>query len=97
MKKIIVALLCVAQMSCFGMEEKNNQPRFRDIPRFLSSIADSQKRQADTQERQADAAELQAVSIAWDACRKCHGSGYSECVALKKQYSELIIKHQNNS
>jgi hypothetical protein len=112
MKKTIVALLCVAPIACFAMEEKNNQPRFRDIPRFLSSIAKSQ-------ERQADAAELQAVSMALIPCFRdvAYRSGgtnlifgwssheslrltleeASECQLLKKRYDELIIKNQNNS
>ena len=102
MKKIIVALLCVVPIACFAMEENKDNPRVRDIPRFLSSIVKSQ-------ERQANAAELQAVSTALIPClgREGYNSSYnkyifvaekkSECQLLKKRYDELIAKNQNNS
>ena len=100
MKKIIVALMCVAPIACFAMEENKDKPRFRDIPLFLSSMANSQKRQA-------EAAELQAVSTALIPCLGADHvfSSYdivthkrsSECQLLKKRYDELVLKNQNNS
>lgn len=97
MKKIIISLMCVANVTCLAMNEKT---RFRDIPRLLS-------RHVAAQERLADANELSTLSSALVACIAIeeHNRSYStrrkfdvpDCYEINKRWYDQVKKNQNNS
>lgn len=106
MKKIIVALLCVAHVTCLAMNK---------LEKDKAKIA-LLERQAKAQERQADALELFAISRIAVECGKVwawtdggmlvpkaksyYGGGFAEklnCEKVLTQYHELLNKNNNNS